>query len=240
MSDGTHEHHMDDAGAYLLDALSPDETRDFKRHMRDCTECRRELAILRVAADALPRSVEQLAPPPELKRALMRRVREEERAAEAERPRVPLLRRLGADRMLGGFRPALAGVGAALLLLAGVAGGLVIANGGGDPDARVVTASVDRTQLPDASASLRVVDEADGGVLRVTGLPLPRPRRTYEVWLRRGESVEPGGVFTVTRDGSGTVAIPGSLEGVDEVMITSEEEGGVRAPTSAPVIRIAV
>ena len=66
MSAQDHSRFSDDVGAYLLGALEPDELGAFERHLAACAECRRAVDELRVAADALPRSVEQLAPPPSL------------------------------------------------------------------------------------------------------------------------------------------------------------------------------
>src|SRR5205807_2124715 len=72
-----HDRDMDEIGAYLLGALSADEVDVLERHLEICQECRRELARLRTAADALPRAVEPIEPPPALKRELMREIRGE-------------------------------------------------------------------------------------------------------------------------------------------------------------------
>jgi hypothetical protein len=63
----------------------------------------------------------------------------------------------------------------------------------------------------------------------------------YEVWLSRGTAPEPtDALFGVTTHGSGAVAVPGSLHGVKEVLVTSEPLGGSLHPTSTPLIRVAV
>ena len=90
-----HERHQEDVGAYLLGALEPAEQAAFEGHLAGCPECRAEVEQLRVAADALPRSVEPFAPPPSLKRSLMEAVREDA-AAQRARERRPLAR-LGLD-----------------------------------------------------------------------------------------------------------------------------------------------
>ena len=82
-----HTRFAEDVGAYLLDALDGRERRAFKRHLRSCDECRREVERLRPAADVLPGSVEQVDPPAGLKAALMAEI-EPTRA----RRRRPLLR----------------------------------------------------------------------------------------------------------------------------------------------------
>ena len=81
--------HRDDAGAYVLGALADDEQRPSRRTWRRCEACRREVAELQVAADALPLAAEQVEPPPELSERIMAVV-----ALEAE---LLQRRRTGAD-----------------------------------------------------------------------------------------------------------------------------------------------
>ena len=70
MSDGLeHREYADALGAYALGALPEDEAERVRRHLEGCPKCRAELDGLRVAVDALPASVEQVEPPPELKAA---------------------------------------------------------------------------------------------------------------------------------------------------------------------------
>ena len=56
MTESTTPHH--ELGAYLLDALTPDERADFERHLETCEVCGREIAALgdaaRLLADAAP------------------------------------------------------------------------------------------------------------------------------------------------------------------------------------------
>ena len=70
--------------AYLLGALTDLERQAFERHIATCGLCRDELERLRPAANALPRSVEQLAPPPSLKASLMEVVEREASESESE------------------------------------------------------------------------------------------------------------------------------------------------------------
>jgi anti-sigma factor RsiW len=91
-----HGRHHDDVGAYLLGALNELERQAFERHLRDCDECREEIERLRPAAEALPGSVDQMAPPPGLKKRLMAEVepsRRRDRRHAADRPRGRVRRR---------------------------------------------------------------------------------------------------------------------------------------------------
>jgi anti-sigma factor RsiW len=223
MSVDQHDRFQEDVGAYLLSALEPAEQAAFEGHLATCPECRAELEELRVAADALPRSVEPFAAPPSLKRSLMAAVREDARPA-----REPLLARLFA-----GFRPQFALAGAAVLLIVAVIAGTQI-GGGGDSGKRVVTAVVDRSRVPDATAMVTLGNGA--GQLRVTGMPRPRPGQVYEIWLKRGDQVQPGPLFNTDSSGNGAGAIPDDLGGVDAVLVTRERTGGAKKPSEAPII----
>ncbi|MDP9385997.1 MAG: anti-sigma factor, partial [Actinomycetota bacterium] len=137
---------------------------------------------------------------------------------------------------LPSLRPAVALAGVAgLLLLGGVVG---VAIDQGDPAApeRTVVAQVDENFAEGATATL-IVHERDSK-LEVANMPVPRRDRVYQVWLKRpGKATEPTSALFVPRaDGSGSVAVPGSLEGVDQVLVTSEPKGGSRRPTTSPVI----
>jgi anti-sigma factor RsiW len=253
-----HTRYREEIGAYLLGALTDLERQAFERHVGGCAECRAELERLRPAADALPRSVEQVEPPPGLKSSLMEVVEHEasERAgAPAERrsgrrrsgrgagapgprrssprPRAPRRIRLPS---LGGFRPAL--VAAALLF------GLVIGFGvaqlvGGGGDARTVAATVDESRLPEASGSLRIQgDGEDGAILSVHGMPPPGGDRVYQAWVQRDGTVVPQPTFEVRADGGGAVAVPDDLSGAEAILVTRELRGGARAPSERPLIRV--
>jgi hypothetical protein len=82
------------------------------------------------------------------------------------------------------------------------------------------------------------VKSRDAAVIRVSGLR-PRRGRVYELWLvREGRKApERSSLLAVADDGSGVSGIPGNLEGVQEVMVSSEPEGGSEQPTTMPVLR---
>jgi anti-sigma factor RsiW len=218
--------HQDDAGAFVLGALEPAEHAAFEQHLAGCPECRDEVEQLRMAVDALPRSVEPFAAPPSLKRSLMKAVREDVKPA-----RRPLLERL----RLPSLRPQLA-MAAALLLVLGVALGTQLggSDGGGH---RVIAAVPDRSRVPNASATVTLPADKDGPAqLRVTGLPAPKPGQVYEIWLKRGDQLQPGPLFNVDATGNGAGAIPDDLEGVSAVLVTRERTGGAKVPSEAPII----
>lgn len=230
----------DELAAFVLGALSESEEAELDRHLAGCSECQDQLEQLRVTVGALPRSVEQLEAPQAVRKELFRTVRSEARAGArtATDPRPGLLERLGF--VGGGLSPRFAGMAAALLVAVGVAAGFGItkATSGGGSSTTVLSAAVDRSRVPQASASLVVAPGGDGATLRVSGLPAPPAGHIYEVWLRRGTQVVPVSLFGVSADGTGAAAIPQGLRGSNLVMVTREVLGGALAPTEPPVISV--
>ena len=255
MSIERHNMHEEDVGAYLLGALTEVEERRFELHLAECPLCQDEVARLRPAADALPRSVMPIAPPANLKASLMAAVeadvREREAAEGAGVRRRPLARlrerRERAGKSWTGGRPALGWAAASIVLLVGMitgAGGLfAITEATKDPKqgSRTLAAVVDKTRLPQGSGSLVVPeDRGDGAVLRVHGLPDLEQSSVYQVWVkRRGELISQS-LFVVGENGEGAAGVADDLKGAEAVLVTRENAGGAKAPSEKPVLSVAL
>lgn len=233
----TSQDHFDAVGAYLLGALSPDETAAFEREARGNADLRADVEHLRVAAEALPASPLQMAPPAALKDRVMAIVDAEAellRAAgpEADRPaRAPRRRRFASLRPGSvSIRPGLAVAASALVLAVGaVIGGATLGDG---PEDQVVAAVMGNAKL---------IERASGhSTLTATKLNAPGAGRVYQVWLQRkgGQPRPTNALFSAGRDGTASVDVPGSLEGVERVLVTNEPEGGSAVPTTQPVIEV--
>jgi hypothetical protein len=229
-----HSAYRDDVGAYLLGALPDSERAAFEAHIESCAECREEVERLRTAAELLPRSVEQVEPPPSLKSSLMEVVEREagSRAGEPAPRRAPLGERLRG--LLRPVRPAFV-VG---VLVVGVVVGFAVAQLGGE-DTRTLTASVNERVLPDATGRLVLQgDGEDGGILRVQGMPAAGGGRVYQAWVQRDGMVEPEPTFDVGDDGGGAVALPEDLSNAEAVLVTREPSGGATAPSEDPILTV--
>jgi hypothetical protein len=230
-----HERWADAVGSYLLGALPPEEREGFAAHLEVCPVCRRDADELAIAADALPISVPPIAPPAALKDRIMAVVESEAELLAAAGEGADAPRRAPARtrrRFLGGWmlRPGVALACAAVLLVAGGVVGALLAGG---EDTRTVTAS---TTAPGAQVELEVRDDAS--TLVVHNLREPPPGRMFQVWIKRpGRDPEPTSVLWSPRsNGSAEVAVPGSLDGVEAVLVTDEPRGGSEKPTRQPVI----
>jgi anti-sigma factor RsiW len=71
MSSEVENHVIDWLPAYVLDALTDEETNQVAAHLADCLICQAELSRLQMVADELPLGLAQTTPPPEVKVRLM-------------------------------------------------------------------------------------------------------------------------------------------------------------------------
>lgn len=216
--------HFEDIGAYLLGALEPAEQAAFERALETDPRLRHEVDQLRFAADALPASAEQLAPPPDLKGRIMAIVEAEAELIHPTRQERPAERRRWWSPQP---RLAFAAVAVTAVLGAGALIGQAVTGG-------------DRTVIAAEVGDARLIDRGDDehATLEVEQLPPPGADHTYQVWLQyEGEPPSPtNALFSTRGDGTASVDVPGSLEGVEAVMVTQEPKGGSESPTTEPVI----
>jgi anti-sigma-K factor RskA len=216
----------DDVAAYALGALEPAEAESFRRHLKQCAVCRDELSSFQQVVNALPMSATQY-PAPDSLRLRVLAITETEPAHPSQRPHREPRRRRGFTLP----RPAMAL--AAVVVVAAVAIAAVALSSVGGTSTRVYRAQVAGVT---GTAQLRVT--GGHGVLIVRHLSPPPAGKIYEVWVARpNRPPQPTtALFSVNTQGAGDVGVPGSLKGVNQVMVTPEPAGGSREPTHAPVI----
>jgi anti-sigma factor RsiW len=229
------------APAYLLSALPDQDARGFEAHLDGCDACSAQLTHLRPAVDALALSVERVDPPGDLRSRVMAQVKAEADLLRAAGPEADLPRRGRSRRRarLPQLRlsPAWAAGAAALLVVAGGLGGVLVAGEDGAPSPRTVAAQVARNFAPSARAE--VVVASDSATLRLSGMPQPPRGHVYQVWLRQPGRLQPqptNALFSVRADGTATVALPTRPREAREVLVTAEPAGGSARPTSQPVL----
>lgn len=220
-----------DVAAYALGALTDIEARRFERHLQTCDLCRTDLAVLRPVVDALPTAAEPIAPPPALKGRIMSVVEAE--ARERERAARPARERRNPFGFLS-LRPLPAMAAACVLLLAGVGIGVATLGGGDEPTTEY------RGQFIRGTGQVELRVDDGHGTLKVEGMAPPPRGRVYQVWTQRfGEDPRPtDALFTVDHDGSASVDVPNEMDGVDQVLVTDERQGGSPRPTTAPYFAV--
>lgn len=209
----------EEATAYRLHLMTPDEDRAYRAHLEVCLACRLKVQEVSETLDLLPLTVTPLAPPPALRGKIMKAVAEEAKAAPGRARRW--------------FVPVWAA--AAVVALAVGTYSLV----------RIQTlqdrlmgfeqaASLERTismrgtdGAPGATGRLVYAREGSGTriALQVEGLPPLQPGEAYQLWLIKDGKRQSGGVFVVDGLGCGGVArwFPENVD-FDALGITKEPD----------------
>ena len=244
------------AAAYVLDALDDDERRRFDDHLESCDDCAADVVDLREAAALLAADAPVVAPPPELKSAVMSQIAATPQLAAVE-PAPTAGSDGGADastltttatarRRTGPPRWVTLAAAAVVVAVVGVG---VIALGGDDepapdptelaldevreaPDAVTVQLRGDRPG--DVTVTYSPTEEL--GVLVADGLDAPDPDRVYQLWAISGDEPTPSVVFT-PGDGVATEEIDLAIDAPDVWAVTVEPAGGSAAPTGEIVFQ---
>jgi anti-sigma factor RsiW len=240
-------------GAYVLDALSPAETRAFREHLEECSQCRAELQQLQEVVGTLPLAVEPVQPPADL----FDRIRD---TIEHERP---------ALTPIAGGRPTprrpvpwsyleiVVGAAAALLIIALGAWNIHLQGQiSKDQAALTYQQAVNKailsgarvstipgtSEAPEAAAALVQPAQHRPAYLIVQGLPELATDRVYEVWLVKASSAPvPAGVFRYAGPSPQIWQLPKSARGYPVAAVT-EEQGpkGSPAPRGPKVLAGAI
>ena len=219
------------AGAYVLDAIEPDERAAFETHLSACDSCRQEVAALRRAAASLGASL-ATAPPPELRTRVL--------ALAEHTPQLPpSVRDLPSARPQ--HRRRARWLAAAAAVVAFAAGGVAVQQALEDDRPPAVTAA---EVFGSSDARTETIAMRGGqariGMSRELGLiafdasdmpPLPRGR-VYQLWVIDDTGPHSAGV--VDRP-SLTLAIP---DPDAQVALTTEPAGGSAQPTTKPLFTV--
>lgn len=203
----------DRVAGYALDALEPEDERDFEEHLAHCARCREELAGFSALTASLAFAAPESEPPPQLRGRILAAARAERENVVPLRPRRPY---------------ALVAVAAAAVCLAIGLGVWGATRPGSQPAAL--------SSLPLHGAAGTVLVARNGrATLVVSGLKRAPAGKTYEAWVMRGRAARPAGLFSGSRT---TTVLPlrvpvpaGALVGV-----TIEPAGGSSHPTRAPLL----
>ena len=234
-------------GAYVLDAVSPDERARFAAHLAWCSACGAEVSELREAAARLG-TAQAAQARPELREATIA-------AARLTGQLAPVLARTDVQAGQGRAArrsPAIRWMSAAAAVVA-VAAAVAVGTHAVDmqgPHSRPAAAVVTGVLLaPDAV--MRSAPVRTGGMAIVVasrrkhmavfiahGLrSLPRARR-YELWLMGPRGERPAGLLAVHQGGMAGPAVISGMSRGDMVGLTVEPASGSLKPTSVPVLMI--
>lgn len=231
------DQHVDDLiAAYALDCLDEEEVILVSGHLAHCARCQAEFDSYQQVVDQLALAVPQHQPRSQLKEKLMAQVNREN--AETSQNFW--------QRLSGFFRQSapvwsLASLVVIVLL---VASNLLLwqqMRGLGEqlPMDTMRVVALDHTQVAPGATGLIVISlDGEHGTLVVDHLPRLSEQRQYQLWLINDGKRDSGGVFSVSKEGYGSVWVnsPQPLADYSAFGVTIEPAGGSPGPTGEKVL----
>ncbi|MDX6325323.1 MAG: hypothetical protein QOK15_1677 [Nocardioidaceae bacterium] len=234
------------SGAYALDALTPEESEEFGRHLAVCEACRTEVGEFQQAAARMG-AAEALPPPPGLKGRVLAAIDRTPQLPPPPAQQPPRdVTSLAAHGSGGARRRWLTWVAtaAAAVVLVGI--GVVGVRG--VLSSQTADLSTAATQVFTASdVRTATVRTANGGKLRVgispgldkmavdtRDLPALDSRHVYQIWAVRGSAMQSAAILNDPEAGA-AMPLPGPRT---KVAVTVEPEGGSQQPTTSPIVQV--
>ena len=237
MSMEVEKHVIDWLPAYVLDALTDDETNQVAEHLAGCQTCQAELVRIQQVTDEIPLALAQTTPPPDVKVKLMKAIHTRQMNLSTSSQPTSLRQRLA-----GLLRTRLPALGLAIIVVM-VLGNLLLLrqlnlNNQQASTPMRVFALANTQNSPGAVGTLIMDPNGKYGTLVVDNLATLDSGKQYQVWLIKGAVHTSGGVFSVNPDGYGSLEIlaPQPLQQYDSIGITIEPVGGSPSPTGAKVM----
>lgn len=227
--------------AYVLGALPEEERLEFEQYVAAHPDLQAEVEELAAVAGLLAFSPREQEPAPELRRRIMDTVE-----AEAVQPPRASHRR----SWLAGLWEAVGArdltVAAAAILVIGLFSWSMLLQGEVQDLQGRVQSLQNQPQGPQmialggtgteqgARAEL-VTLEGDRAVLVAENMPPVPEGKTYQIWVIKGDTPQPSGLFEPKGDSVAAV-LEKPVEGADAVAVTVEPEGGSPKPTTEPML----
>ncbi len=249
------------AHAYVVGALSPDEVREFERHLIECDGCTADVIDIRAVTSALSTTV-ATDPPARLRSAVLSQIAQtaQEPAATAVADRTPTASESTSRGNVFEFRPSRRRrvatsllAAAAVVAAVGFGGWAYQADQDAENSQRIANqARSDTTEMASllSSDDVRTVSgrfsqtDHTGTVVMskrlgkamfvAEGLPNLPDDKVYEAWTINGNQ-EPAGTFT---DDQSILRLSDAAFTADRLAITVEPEGGSTQPTSEPIFTV--
>jgi len=243
------------SGAYVLDAVTPEERQRAREHLAGCTKCMHRLEELRAVVDLLPLSVTQVNPPASAKERLLAAIGEERRIIPIERGQ-----RLRRNRTSGrrGWTRRLAGIVAAAVLLVALLGGMAVwnvslqhsamalqqQNGAlqqqvdklGDQIAQSYALSGKASSAPNATGKLLYLPQQHLTILIMQGLPKLQENHVYQGWLIANNQPVSIGLLSV-QNGIASVDFPGDITNYQTAAVSMEPSlNGSKSAPAGPIV----
>ena len=230
-------------GAYVVDALDPDERTAFDAHLRDCAECQLEVRELSEAATRYG-SAEAVAAPTSLRATVLAQVANTPQVVPTTSDTNVVSIRSKKSRSLPWLAAAASVLAIAAVSLAGVT---IYQTNRVDQISAQATMVTQVLTSPDAhmapmpmvgSGQATVVMSPSSGnaVLVANNMSAAPSHMTYQSWMVDANGhMSSAGTWNPGTNGSAAVPLHGQMTGATEVMVTMEPMPGSAQPTSQPV-----
>jgi len=254
-------HHL--SGAYAVDALDDAERAAFESHLLGCADCRAEVAELTAAGHSLA-ALTQATPPPSLRASVLSGISQvrplpplpEDAAAPvpdavtyvasgpvaaeaSDAVVVPLRRRSRASTWLAGA------AAAAVIAVGGLVWSPWSDDSGTLSPVDQVVAAADAVRVSSSKGELNAEvaysRQLGRAAITVAGLPPAPEGKTYQLWFVGSDGVaRSAGLLTPDADRRGSMVLEGDPSAAAAVGMTVEPAGGSTAPTTDPLVVLAL
>lgn len=254
-------HHL--SGAYAVDALDGAERAAFESHLLGCADCRAEVAELTAAGHSLA-ALTQASPPPSLRASVLSGISHvrplpplpEDAAAPvpdavtyvasgpvaaeaSDAVVVPLRRRSRASTWLAGA------AAAAVIAVGGLVWSPWSDDSGTLSPVDQVVAAADAVRVSSSKGELNAEvaysRQLGRAAITVAGLPPAPGGKTYQLWFVGSDGVaRSAGLLTPDADRRGSMVLEGDPSAAAAVGMTVEPAGGSTAPTTDPLVVLAL
>jgi anti-sigma-K factor RskA len=206
---------------YALDALDPAERGQYEEHLSSCERCRDDLQGFWQVTGSLAHAAGGAAPSPALRERILEQAR-------SERTNVVPLQRRFAPRALS----VVAAVAAVAAIGLGIWATSLSRDLGGAEDRLAVLADPNARAIVTANGEAQLVVTPAGEAALVVRKLAPAPKgKDYEIWVFENGVPKAAGLF----EKPGVAMLSRRVAPGQTVAVTLEPDGGVDAPTGAPL-----
>jgi anti-sigma-K factor RskA len=225
--------------AYVLGALPEEERLEFEQYLVAHPDLQEEVEALGAVAGLLAFSPQEQEPPPELRRRIMATVE-----AESVHPHTSRRSWLAGLWDAAGIRD-LALAAAAMLVIGLFSWSMLLQGEVRDLQGRVQSLqsqpqgpqviALEGVGTKQGARAELVTLEGDRAVLVAENMPPVPEGKTYQIWVIKGDTPQPSGLFEPKGDSIAAV-VENPVEGADAVAVTVEPKGGSKKPTTDPML----